>query len=127
MGTTLLAIHCAEGGKKALDRMTQIGYKLPADLRTFELPCTGRVNDVMLMEILQNGVNGIVVIGCRLENCKYLDGNIRAEKRISRVMKLLHEAGIENKLIKLVLIAPDEGKRLYEDIRSFYDQIERNN
>ena len=121
MGDTLLAIHCAEGGKKALNRMTQLGYRLPADVRTFELPCLGRIDDVTLMETLQDDVNSIVVIGCRKDNCRYLDGNLRAEKRVARVVKLLREAGIDGKSVEVLFTAPDEGKRLYENLKGFFD------
>ncbi len=121
MKSKLLVIHCAESGKRALDRMTQIGYRLPEDIRILEMPCLGMISDVMLMEALQNGVDGIMAIGCRKDNCKHLDGNLRAEKRVARVRKLLREAEISNKSVEIFCIAPDEGKRLYEKLHSFHE------
>jgi coenzyme F420-reducing hydrogenase delta subunit len=64
----VLLLHCAESGKKALQRMIQLGHKLPGNIQTFELPCTGRVNDVLLMETLQDGFDGVLVIGCQYRN-----------------------------------------------------------
>jgi coenzyme F420-reducing hydrogenase delta subunit len=119
----LLLLHCAESGKKALQRMIQLGHKLPGNIQTFELPCTGRVNDVLLMETLQDGFDGVLVIGCHKDNCKYLDGNMRAEKRVNHVQKILADAGIDKKHVDMVFVAPDEGNRLSRIIKDFYEAM----
>lgn len=117
----VLLIHCAEGGKKALSGMVRLGYRLAGDIRTFELPCSGRINETMLLEILQEDVAGIIVLGCRKDNCKFMEGNLRAESRVNRVKTLLKGAGISKKNVKMLYAAPDEGKRLYEAIHNFYE------
>jgi coenzyme F420-reducing hydrogenase delta subunit len=114
LADSILIMHCAEGAKKALARMSEQGYKLPARYKTFELPCTGAVNEVLLMENLQNGASGVVVLGCRKENCKHMDGNLKAERKVARVKKILAEAGAEGKFVEMVFAAPDEGKRLHQ-------------
>ncbi len=119
MSDSILIVHCAEGAKKALARMTEQGHKLPPQFKTFELPCTGSVNEVLLMESLQNGVDAVVVLGCRRENCKHLDGNLKAERKVARVKRLLSEAGAEGKFVEMVYAAPDEGKRLHETLLGF--------
>jgi F420-non-reducing hydrogenase iron-sulfur subunit len=119
----LLVIHCAEGAAKALQTMGQHGLRLPQGVKTLELPCSGRVNDVLLMENLQNGVGGVLVVGCRRENCKYLDGNMRAEKKVERVKKLLAGAGIADRFVDMAFAAPDEGKKLHEAIMSSYKRL----
>lgn len=106
-----------------MNRISQLGFRLPEEVRTFELPCTGRVNEVMLMQTLQDGVSGVMVVGCREDNCKHLDGNLRARKRVARVAKLLADAGIRDKSVLMHLTSPDEGKRLYETLRQYYDTI----
>lgn len=119
MADSILIIHCAEGAKKALARMSEEGYKLPPQFKTFELPCTGSVNEVLLMENLQNGSTGVVVLGCRKENCKHMDGNLKAERKVARVKKLLSEAGVEGKFVEMVFTAPDEGKRLHNTLLGY--------
>ena len=119
MADSILIMHCREGAKRALARMTEEGYKLPPQFKTFELPCTGSVNEVLLMENLQNGANGVIVLGCRRENCKHLDGNLKAERKVARVKRLLSEAGVEGKFVEMVFAAPDEGKRLHEILLGF--------
>jgi len=119
LADSILIIHCAEGAKKALARMSEEGHKLPPQFKTFELPCTGSVNEVLLMENLQDGSTGIVVLGCQKENCKHMDGNLKAERKVARVKKLLSEAGVEGKFVEMVFTAPDEGKRLHNTLLEF--------
>jgi coenzyme F420-reducing hydrogenase delta subunit len=119
LSDSILIVHCAEGAKKALARMTEEGCKLPPRFKTFELPCTGSVNEVLLMENLSNGVGGVVVLGCRKENCKHLDGNLKAERKVARVKRLLSEAGTEGRFVEMVYAAPDEGKRLHNTLLGF--------
>lgn len=112
----MLVLHCGQSGKKALERMAELGYRLPDEIRTLELPCTGRVNEVALLEALQDGMAGVVVVGCRKDNCKFLDGNLRAEKQVNRVKRILEEAKIQDKMVEMIFIAPDEGQKLYETL-----------
>ena len=124
MADSILIIHCAEGAKKALARMSEEGHKLPPQFKTFELPCTGSVNEVLLMENLQDGSTGVVVLGCQKENCKHMDGNLRAERKVARVKKLLSEAGVEGKFVEMIFTAPDEGKRLHNTLLEFSQAAE---
>ena len=75
------------------------------------------------METLQDGFDGVLVIGCHKDNCKYLDGNMRAEKRVNHVKKILGDAGIDQKYVDMVFVAPDEGSRLSRIIADFRLQI----
>jgi coenzyme F420-reducing hydrogenase delta subunit len=116
---SILLIHCAEGAKKALKRMTELGKRLPGNVVLFELPCTGQVNEVLLTETLEKGFKKIIVLGCHRDNCRYLTGNIRAEKRIHRINSMLENAGIRDRQIAMMFIAPDEGLKLSEEIEAF--------
>jgi F420-non-reducing hydrogenase iron-sulfur subunit len=123
VGKSLLVIHCAEGARKALQAIGQDGLKLPSEVKTLELPCSGRVSEVLLMDTLQNGVGGVLVVGCRKENCKFLDGNLRAEKKVERVRKLLAGAGVPDRFVEMTFAAPDEGRKLHGAIMSAYERL----
>ncbi len=123
MSGKILLLHCAESGTKALAGMAAGGQTLPENVRTFELECTGRVNDVLLMELLADGLDAALVVGCRRENCKYLDGNTRAERRIDRVRGILRDAGIADKAVEILLVAPDEGRKVFEAVERLKERV----
>ena len=123
MAEKILIIHCAENGKKALHRMKQTGEGLPANVRTFELPCTGRINEVLLMKTLEDGCDGILVAACHRDNCRYMDGNLRAEHKVAKIRKILTDADIADRAVDIVFVAPDEGAKLSRRIQEFEREL----
>ena len=123
MDPKILLIHCAESGSRALQNLGAHGTKLTGNIKTFELPCSGRINDVLVMETLEHGYDGVLIVACRKDNCRYLDGNLRAGARIERVQALLKDAGIEGKAVDIIYTAPDEGIRLSKRIQEFQSSL----
>ena len=117
----LLLLHCTESGEKVLARLPQTGYRLPSTVRTMELKCTGRVNEELLLSSLEDGFDAVLVVGCHRENCKYLDGNLRAEKRVQRIAAMLADAGVTDKKVDMLLVGPDEEAKLAARIAGFYE------
>ena len=124
MAKSALVIHCSQAGRKALSGMARAGLRLPDEIRTMELSCAGGINEVLLMETLEDGIDGVALLGCRKDNCKNINGNLRAEKRVKRVVELLNSAGIKNKAIEMIFTAPDEGRRLHKRLISFFASLD---
>ena len=61
---------------------------------TISLPCSGKVNLLYLLKAVETGSDGILIVSCKLSDCKYLQGNYRARKRIESIDELLCEAGL---------------------------------
>jgi coenzyme F420-reducing hydrogenase delta subunit len=55
------------------------------------MPCSSKIEPAHLLKILAEGADGIQVLGCPHRQCRRLDGNLRAEKRIEYVRQLLHQ------------------------------------
>lgn len=120
----VLLLHCAESGRRALNRMAELGFPLHPEVRALELPCAGRIDELLLMEALEKGFAAVLVIACRQANCRFLEGNLRAEKAVRRLSTLLSDAGITNRFLDIVFTAPDEGRRLARIIRELSEKAE---
>jgi F420-non-reducing hydrogenase iron-sulfur subunit len=120
----VLLLHCAESGRSALNRMAELGLHLRPEVRTLELPCAGRVDELVLMEALEKGFATVLVIACRRENCRFLEGNLRAEKAVRRLQKYISDAGITGRSVDIVFTSPDEGRRLARVVRDLSDKTE---
>ena len=59
--------------------------------RLVMMPCTSKVEPSHLLKILADGADGVQVVGCPRRQCRRLDGNLRAEKRIEYARRLLHQ------------------------------------
>lgn len=63
-------------------------------LKIQELPCSSKADAAHLLRLLENGADGVLLIGCPAEACGQLIGSRRAAKRIDRVKSLLDQAGL---------------------------------
>ena len=65
------------------------------EIRQVHLPCSSLVKDVYLLRAFEAGADAVVVIACLEGNCQFIDGNLRAVKRVERTRKMLAETGVD--------------------------------
>ena len=56
------------------------------------LPCSSKVEPSYLLKIIADGADGLLVVACPDGQCRFMVGNVRAEKRINYVRTLLDKA-----------------------------------
>jgi coenzyme F420-reducing hydrogenase delta subunit len=88
-----------------------------------KLPCTGKVEEGMVLKLLENGSAGVLVLGCPKDNCTYVRGNYRAEKRIASVRAALREAGLDDGLVRLDFLSSLDGRKLLDIAAGFRASI----
>jgi len=94
----------------------------PSNLRVIRVMCTGRIDSVLVLEALANGVDGVIVMGCHLGDCHYMTGNYEAERKIKMLKKLLASLGLADRL-RLEWVSASEGARFAEIVRDFTNHI----
>jgi len=55
--------------------------------------CSARVNPEFVLEALKGGADGVLVAGCRMDECHYIHGNFDAEKRMDVLKEIIKEIG----------------------------------
>ena len=58
------------------------------------LPCSSKIEPSYLLKILADGADGVLVVACPEGHCRFMVGNVRAEKRVNYVRALLDKAGM---------------------------------
>jgi coenzyme F420-reducing hydrogenase delta subunit len=56
------------------------------------LPCSSKIEPSYLLKIIADGADGVLVVACPEGNCRFMVGNVRAEKRINYTRTLLDKA-----------------------------------
>lgn len=87
------------------------------------LPCTGRIDESLLLAAFENGADGVMVIGCLEGDCHYVSGNIRARARVERVYKILERIKIGPDRIRMYNLSAGEGERFASYANEFVDQV----
>lgn len=78
------------------------------ELRFVKLACSSMVKDVFLLRAFEMGADAVIVLVCPEGQCRYVEGNLRAYKRVMWVQKLLDEVGIDGKRLSLVNISSED-------------------
>ena len=64
------------------------------EIRMVSLPCSGKLDILYLTKAFDTGADGAAVMICKEGACRYMEGNMRARKRVEAVEELLEEAGL---------------------------------
>lgn len=98
--------------------------KQPANLRVVRLPCTGRVNPLLILKAFMAGADGVLVSGCHPGDCHYNDGNYFARRRLELLARMLPAYGIEPERFRYTWVSASEGARWAEVVEGFTAAVE---
>ena len=71
------------------------------DPKFVKLPCSSMVKDVFLMRAFESGADAVVVLVCPEGACRYVEGNLRARKRVQYVKDLLEAIDFDSRRLAL--------------------------
>ena len=99
------------------------------EVKFIKLPCSSMVKDVFLLRAFEAGADGVVVLVCPEGQCRYVEGNIRAKKRVAWVKNLLDDIGIDGGRLSLSNIAAGDtaaATQIIDDILMNLAELGRN-
>ena len=95
----------------------------PPNVRAIRVMCSGRIDPVIVLEMLANGADGVIVMGCHPADCHYMEGNLHAKRKIKMLKKLISRTDLEPERLRLEWVSAAEGGRFAELIKDFTDQV----
>lgn len=75
--------------------------KLRDDVILEQVPCSGKVDPRYFLKAFEAGAHTVCVLACPTGDCKLLQGNLRAIRRVELVRELLCEAGIDPNSVQM--------------------------
>ncbi|MEK7848215.1 MAG: hydrogenase iron-sulfur subunit [Chloroflexota bacterium] len=97
----------------------------PPNIRIIRVPCSGRVDPLLIVKSFQQGADGVLVAGCHPGDCHYTEGNYYARRRFALLRPLLDFAGIEQERLRLEWVSSTEGRKFSQVVTSFQEELER--
>jgi coenzyme F420-reducing hydrogenase delta subunit len=73
----------------------------PSNIRIIRVPCSGRVDPLLVVKAFQQGADGVLVAGCHPGDCHYTDGNYHARRRFALLRPFLDYLGIEKERFRV--------------------------
>ena len=97
--------------------------QMPPNLRVIRVMCSGRVSPEWVIKALSSGMDGVMVLGCHIGDCHYIDGNHRTKKRFVLLSKLLGAMGINPDRLYLDWVSASEGAKFQSVVTKFVDRV----
>lgn len=121
----ILAFCCHYCAYAAADLAGSMRLQYPSNVRVLRLPCTGKIEVNYILTAFEHGVDGVIVAGCLEGGCHFLEGNLRARKRVERAKKILAEVGLEPERLEMFNLSSAEGPRFAEIVTEMHGRLKQ--
>ena len=86
--------------------------------------CSGRVDLAFVIRAFSNGMDGVFIGGCRLNECNYLThGNYHALTMVLLCKKIMEHIGLNPERLKIEFMSSGEGQILAEALSDFGKKV----
>ncbi len=110
----VVAFCCHYCAFAAADLAGTMRLTYPSNVKIIRVPCTGKADMIYLMHAFEEGADAVFVAGCLEGNCHYLEGNLRAKKRVRYIKKLLDEVGVGGERLEMFNMSAAMAQRFSE-------------
>ena len=121
----ILCFACQWCSYAAADLAGVSRIQYPPNVRVLRVPCSGRVDVLHVLKAFQRGADGVVITGCLIGDCHYIDGNVKAKERVDVMKKSMNSLGIDPKRLEIGFASSSEGQKFATMMTDFVKQIER--
>ncbi|MBN2151516.1 MAG: hydrogenase iron-sulfur subunit [Candidatus Lokiarchaeota archaeon] len=117
----ILAFCCRSCGYAAADDAGLKRLLYSPSVLIIRVPCSGRVDSNFLVAALEAGFDGVMVIGCKQDACRYIDGFYKAKQKVRLLQQVLGEDGAGRIMIESMSAV--EGNKFAEVVTGFYNKL----
>jgi F420-non-reducing hydrogenase iron-sulfur subunit len=94
------------------------------EIRLIRVMCSGRVDLEFVLRAFSNGMDGVFIGGCRLNECNYIThGNYDALSMVLLCRKIMEHMGLNPERLRIEFMSSAEGTLFAEVINDFVEQV----
>ena len=94
-----------------------------SEMKVISIPCSGKLDILYLTKAFEKGADGVAVMMCRDGDCRYLEGNLRAKKRIAAIANLLEETSLGRDRVAVIQLSENGTAQAIRDLDNFIRKI----
>ena len=125
MEPQVVAFCCHYCAFAAADLAGTMRLTYPSNVKIIRVPCTGKADMLYLLRAFEDGADAVFVAGCLEGNCHYMEGNLRAKKRVQYLKKLLDEVGVGGERLEMFNMSAAMAQRFAEAARQMTERAQR--
>lgn len=120
---TIIAFLCNWCTFTAADLAGTSRLVYPANVKIIRMMCSGMVDPKYVLKAFLEGADGVLIGGCWPGDCHYINGNLKARRRIALVHEILERFGIDKERLWLRWVAASEGNMFAETVKQMTDKL----
>jgi len=97
----------------------------PPNVYIVRVMCSGMVNPMYVFKAFEGGADGVLVAGCHLVDCHYIDGPVKCDTMFARLKKMLHTLGLEEERLRREMISTSEGVIFARVVEEMVEQLKK--
>jgi F420-non-reducing hydrogenase iron-sulfur subunit len=78
-----------------------------------------------VLKAFEGGADGVLVAGCHLADCHYLDGPVKCDAMTDKLRKVLHILGLEDERFRREMVSASEGVIFARIIKDMVEQLKK--
>jgi coenzyme F420-reducing hydrogenase delta subunit len=111
---TIVAFLCNWCTYTAADLAGTSRLVYPANVKIIRMMCSGMVDPKYVVKAFLEGADGVLIGGCWPGDCHYINGNLKARRRVALLHEVTHQFGIDRERLWLRWVAASEGNMFSE-------------
>jgi len=96
----------------------------PPNTRLIRTMCSGRVHEKFIWRAFERGAPVVLISGCHIGDCHYINANQWTERRVKRIWKRMEKLGFRTERLGLEWISAAEGLR-FQQVMERMEQIRK--
>ncbi len=95
----------------------------PTNIKIIRVPCTGKVDVIHILRAFEKGADGVYLVGCMEGDCHYIQGNLKAKRRVRQAQNILESIGIEGERAQMYNLSSGEAPLFVQYAQEMYEKI----
>jgi len=96
----------------------------PTSVRIIRTMCSGRVAPKFVERAFARGAAAVLVAGCHLGDCHYINANYQTLRRVEKLWKKMERLGLNRDRLQLAWISAAEGEKFASKIKEMQEIVE---
>lgn len=119
----ILVLCCESCGYPAVDNAGVNKLEYDAGAFVLGVPCAGCIDADFIITALRKGFDGVVIVGCHENSCRYIDGIQRARSRVNTLASFFGEAFKDR--VRVLSVSAVEGYAFATKLTDFAKELKR--
>jgi len=120
----ILGICCNWSPFACYNAAGMTGMSMPANFHLIRVMCIGRINQALILRAFEFGADGVILLECTDEDCRYGPGPEVGHENVHRVRRILHLLGIRQERLVERTFGAHEKEKLVQTLWNFTKEME---